>query len=302
MAVEVSGFTFLRNGVKFDYPFVESIRSILPLVDEFVVNVGPCEDGTVARLREIGDPRIRIVESAWNPHLPVQGFVYAQQTNIALFQCTGRWAVYIQTDEVLHEDDLPVLREAMGRHRDDPRIDALSLEELTFWGDYDTVLRVFPWRLRPRVWVVKPHHFVVSRGDASGFSVLPKFKERGRLPRYVRTPARLFHYSTVKSRGTLAEKVRHRSAYNERSAARYDKLQGEADLYTVVPRRFVERFRGTHPALMRERIARHDFRIDLDSPRWRRRLTWKERRRLWKTHVLAWRQRRPREIAGDAAR
>ncbi|MGH7953853.1 MAG: glycosyltransferase, partial [Limisphaerales bacterium] len=40
--MKVSGFTFLRNGQKFGYPFVESIRSILPIVDEFVVALGPC--------------------------------------------------------------------------------------------------------------------------------------------------------------------------------------------------------------------------------------------------------------------
>lgn len=286
MAVEVSAFTFLRNGVRFDYPFLESIRSVLPLVDEFVVNLGPCDDDTEERLRALGDPRIRILHSTWNPHLPVQGFVYAQQTNIALFNCTGWWAIYIQTDEVLHEDDLSLLREAMHRHRDDPRIDALSLDEVTFWGDYGTVLRVFPWRHRPRVWIVKPHHFVVSRGDASGFAVLPKFKERGRLPHHARTAARLFHYSTVKTRGALAAKVRDRGSYNPRSAAKYDVIRDERDLYASMPRRFVEPFQGTHPAVMRERIAAHDLAMDLESPLWRRSLTGKERRRLVKTWFL----------------
>lgn len=32
--MKVSGFTFVRNAVKYDYPIVESIQSILPLVDE----------------------------------------------------------------------------------------------------------------------------------------------------------------------------------------------------------------------------------------------------------------------------
>ena len=46
--MKVSGFTFVRNVVKYDYPVVESIRSILPVVDEFIVNVGWCVDGGFA--------------------------------------------------------------------------------------------------------------------------------------------------------------------------------------------------------------------------------------------------------------
>src|SRR5216117_3990841 len=57
--MKVSGFTFVRNVVKYDYPVVESIRSILPVVDEFIVNVGRCDDGTLELIRSIGDPKIK---------------------------------------------------------------------------------------------------------------------------------------------------------------------------------------------------------------------------------------------------
>ena len=67
--MKVSGFTFVRNVVKYDYPVVESIRSILPMVDEFIVNVGRCDDGTLEMIRSIGDPKIRIVESVWDETL-----------------------------------------------------------------------------------------------------------------------------------------------------------------------------------------------------------------------------------------
>ena len=67
--MRVSGFTFVRNVVKYDYPVVESIRSILPVVDEFIVNVGRCDDGTLELIRSIGDPKIKIVESVWDETL-----------------------------------------------------------------------------------------------------------------------------------------------------------------------------------------------------------------------------------------
>src|SRR5881628_445587 len=111
--MKVSGFTFCRNAVRYDYPVVESIRSILPIVDEFIVNVGQCEDGTLELIRSIGEPKIRIVESVWDETLRKDGLIYAQQTNIALASCTGDWAFYLQADEVIHEDDLPNILQAM---------------------------------------------------------------------------------------------------------------------------------------------------------------------------------------------
>ena len=100
--MKVSGFTFLRNGQKLGYPFVASICSLLPLVDEFVIALGPCDDDTEKMVRAIGDPKIRIIPTTWNEKMrgdySVGGFVYGQQKSIALFNCTGDWAFYLEAD------------------------------------------------------------------------------------------------------------------------------------------------------------------------------------------------------------
>ena len=141
--MKVSGFTFLRNGQKLGYPFVASIRSILPIVDEFVIALGPCEDETEKRLREIGDPKIRIIPTQWNerlrPDYSVKGFVYGQQKSIALFNCTGDWAFYLEADEVVHENDLPKIRAAMEKYLDDDRVEALAFDFLHFYGNANTI-------------------------------------------------------------------------------------------------------------------------------------------------------------------
>src|SRR5579863_3076169 len=115
--MKVSGFTFLRNARKLGYPFAASIRSILPIVDEFVIALGPCDDDTEERLREIADPKIRVIRTVWNERIrsdySVKGFVYGQQKSIALFNCTGDWAFYLEADEVVHENDLSKIRSAM---------------------------------------------------------------------------------------------------------------------------------------------------------------------------------------------
>src|SRR6266850_6083163 len=98
--MKVSGFTFLRNGEKLGYPFVASIRSILPIVAEFVVALGPCDDNTEAMLRELNEPKIRIVQTQWNEQVrsdySIKGYVYGQQKSTALFSCTGDWAFYLE--------------------------------------------------------------------------------------------------------------------------------------------------------------------------------------------------------------
>src|SRR5271157_4159256 len=121
--MKVSGFTFLRNASRLGYPFGESIRSILPIVDEYIIALGPSEDGTEEIIQQIGDPKIRIIRTQWNEgirnDLPLKGFVYGQQKSIALFNCTGDWAFYLEGDEVVHEQDYDRIRDAMERHLND---------------------------------------------------------------------------------------------------------------------------------------------------------------------------------------
>jgi hypothetical protein len=38
--MKISGFSFVRNGIKLYYPVIESIQSILPICDEFIIAVG----------------------------------------------------------------------------------------------------------------------------------------------------------------------------------------------------------------------------------------------------------------------
>ena len=116
-APRVSGFTFVRNGVKFDYPVLESLRSLLPLVEELVIVVGKGEDETLDRVQALAaaEPKLKVFESVWDESLRKDGAILAQQTNLAISHCTGDWGLYLQADEVLHEDDCARIREAIER-------------------------------------------------------------------------------------------------------------------------------------------------------------------------------------------
>ena len=132
--MKVSGFTIARNAIKFGYPIVESIQSILPICDEFIVNVGDSDDGTLDLIKLIQSDKIRIIETVWDFSKGKE--VLSQQTNIALAECKGDWAFYLQTDEVIHEADLPSLKKTMQKYLDDKNVDALRFKWLHFYGSY----------------------------------------------------------------------------------------------------------------------------------------------------------------------
>ncbi len=252
--MKVSGFTFCRNAVRYDYPVVESIRSILPIVDEFIVNVGRCEDGTFQLIRSIGDPRIRIVESVWDETLRTDGLIYAQQTNIALASCTGDWAFYLQADEVIHEDDLPKIVRVMQTHLRNPDVKGLVFRYLHFVGD---CWSTNPWFYHKAVRIIRNNGEVESCGDAVGFH----FKATGQYlqsgPREWLAPsgARVFHYGWVKEPKTMLAKkqeqtkVYHGDAPPPSAAKLYTQDTFEFEDYEIL-----KEFRGSHPRVMHERV------------------------------------------------
>ncbi len=264
--MKISGFSFVRNAVRLQYPIVESILSILPIVDEFVIAVGDGEDDTVGLINSINSPKIRIISTQWNPLTRAGGYVLAQQTNIALFNCTGHWAIYLQADEAIHERDHAGLLELMKQYRDDDRIDGLALQRINFYGDYNTVLNRYPYVNDLTCRVVKPHRFVLSRGDAAGFTVHPKYKEKGRRLRLVDTGMDLFHYYDVRSHEASTDFLTEKGKYWTATAE-------ATDYYQRMPRSFMATWRGSHPAPMSRRIEQYPFRLNLNSPQWRSKLT-----------------------------
>jgi len=116
--MKVTGFTFVRNGVKYDYPFLESIHSLLALCDEVVIAVGQSDDGTVECIKSLHSPKIKILETVWDESIRKGGKILSQQTNLALNEISGDWAIYLQADEVLHEQDYQNIKDALMRYQD----------------------------------------------------------------------------------------------------------------------------------------------------------------------------------------
>ncbi len=252
--MKVSGFTFCRNAVKYDYPIVESIRSALPVCDEFIVNVGRCDDGTLELIRSIGDSKIKIVESVWDESLRKDGLIYSQQTNIALSRCRGDWAFYIQADEVVHEDDLPAIRASMERHQHDPSVKGLLFRYLHFVADYWSTN---PWFYHKAVRIIRNNGEVESCGDAVGFHIKAtrQYLQSGAKEWLPYSGGRIFHYGWVKDPQTMLAKKReqvqvyHGDSPPPAEAVLYRQTAFQFDDYAIL-----KEFRGTHPGVMRERV------------------------------------------------
>jgi len=259
-APRISGFTFVRNGLRFDYPFLESMRSLLPLVHELVVVVGKGDDDTLARVRELAaaEPKVKLVESVWDDSLRQGGAVLAQQTDLALSHCTGDWGVYLQADEVLHEEDYGKIRDAIARAHPDPGIDGLLFDYVHFYGDF-FVVNLNPSAYRHEVRAVRLGTGVVSWKDAQGFRRKVAHGDHDHFVklRVLRSGARIFHYGWVRPPEVMREKtVAMDSLYHGAGAGtgenyRYKRIYG------------LERFTGTHPALMLERVEAKRWKVDL---------------------------------------
>ena len=189
--MRISGFSFVRDGVRLHYPICQAIRSLLPLVDEFVVAVGPSNDGTLDAIRSIGDPRVRFLESDWDPAHFVHGRINAVQTDIAMNACTGDWGFYLQADEVIHEADLPAIRAAMERWLGDDEVEGFLFDYLHFWGDFEHVQWTRNW-YRNEVRIVRLGRGIRSWKSAQGF------RREGRKLRVRHCGARVFHYGWVR--------------------------------------------------------------------------------------------------------
>ena len=277
----VSGLTILKNAVRLDYPFRESIRSLLPMCQEVVVVVGASEDGTLDAVKALADPRIRIVESVWSDRVQPRKGVLAQQTNVGLHLCMGDWVVYLQANEVLHEQSLPGLLDAMDRYRQDSRVEALLLERLSFWGDYEHVCAVYPERFKYTARIVRPYIGTYSIRDAMSFAVFDGFSTRGRYPRAADTGQDVFRYGYVGSAGQYQTKVRQAAHTTDSAGVRIP----EDFFFRHVPRRFVRSYTGPQPAVMRERIEACTHRLRTDDPRWRTTCTAREWLRAMETRI-----------------
>lgn len=258
--MKVSGFTFIKNAILYDYPIVEAIRSILPLCDEVVVAVGKSDDKTPELIQSIGNPKIRIIETVWDNSLREGGSVLAVETNKA-FAAIARdsdWAFYIQGDEVIHEKYHPIIREAMEKYLDNKDIDGLLFHYLHFYASYDFVGSSSNWYPH-EIRVVRNNPSIYSYRDAQGFRMGKNLKLKVKL-----IDAYVYHYGWVKPPEAMQrkqqnfQKLWHSDEWVNEKIPKTESFEYEKHIRSLKP------FEGTHPQVMQERIATRNWEFDFD--------------------------------------
>jgi hypothetical protein len=256
--MKICGFTIIRNALKFDYPVIESIQSILPICDEFLVSVGQSDDNTLALIQSIKSPKIKIIESDWDDNLREGGKVLAVETNKA-FNAIGTefdWCFYIQSDEVVHERDLPKIKEALEKYKDVKEIDGLLFNYLHFYASYQYIGASRNW-YRKEIRIIKNNKLIQSYKDAQGF--------RKQNQKLVVQPidANIYHYGWVKhpsfqkAKELSFNKFWHSDEWmknNIKEGTNYDYLRAD----------IIREFEGNHPAVMQQRIAKMDWKLNFD--------------------------------------
>ena len=250
--MRISGFSFARNAVKLGYPLREALLSILPVVDELVVAVAPgdADDDTAGLVASIGDARVRIVEGVWDERRRQRA--YADLTNLALERCTGDWCLYVQADEVVHEDDHARIRERCTELLDDRRIEALLFDYLHFFGDYRHLQTGHGW-YRREIRVVRNGLGIRSVRDAQSF----RYPDQRRLT-VAHSRARIFHYGWARHPRTMLSKDREFLSHRK-GAEEVDAIVGDAEEMDFGPLGRLRVYDGTHPRVMAERIASMDW-------------------------------------------
>lgn len=250
--MKISGFTFIKNGLTLEYPILESIKSIEPLCDEIIINVGfndpNCteDDGTYDYLTSklIGSKFV-FIKSWWDPKIQKDGLILSQQTNIALDKCTGDICQYIQGDEMLHEADYPIIKEQYKKLFESNTYEGIIFQYHHFYGSTGVVKKTRNI-YRREVRAIKRLPGLRSHLDAQGFR-----HSDGSKPLSLNSVARVFHYGWARKEDVMAKKVKafdrlyHGNKKDQEQAFSYSREWG------------LRPFRDTHPQLANSWIQKN---------------------------------------------
>jgi hypothetical protein len=244
--MKISGFTIARNIVKYNYPVKQAILSILPICDEFIVNVGDSDDGTLDLIKSINDPRIKIVQRKWDMSLSMA--VLDVETDYALSQCRGDWAFYIQTDEVVHEDDLLLAKQYMAKNLKNLNVDGFQFKWLHFYGSFYRYRIDYGW-YQKQIRIIRNNNMYEAHDGAWGFRRKDKKKMN-----VVKTPLFIYHYGWVHDPKVMA--MRRKNAKDLGFFAQLTEREKQPEYNYACFDQFPIYF-GRHPGVMSDIVAEH---------------------------------------------
>ena len=266
-SMKISGYTFIRNAEKLYIPLKESIASILPLVDEYVIALNPGDEGdhTEEWIHSLNSPKIKCIPSSWQVDVYKDGTEYARQSDLAKQHCTGDWLFYLQADEVVHEQDLPLIRQACEDNLSRSEVEGFLFQYLHFWGDYQHYHRNHKWYPR-EIRIIRNLDSIHSWRDAQSFRHYQNFqlspniylqKEHTSKLQVKELPARIFHYGWVRPPHMMNNKVKAHKKNYQGTQENVDEQR--LNYFDYGPMDRLTSFTGSHPNVMQDWMAKHDW-------------------------------------------
>lgn len=257
--MRVAGFTIIRNALKYDYPVVEAIRSILPICDAFYVGVGNSNDGTRELIESIGDSKIVLIDTVWDDSLREGGKVLSVETNkvFDLIPDSFDWCFYIQSDECVHEEDLPKILACMRDNLSVKAVDGLLFEYKHFYGHYNYIGVGRRW-YKDEIRIIRNNKHFRSYKDAQGFRTIEDKKLRVK-----KTGAYIYHYGWVKSPAAQQAKQSsfHKMWHNDEWMKNNIPEVEEFDYSNID---LLDEYKGTHPKIVANRIQNANWKFKYD--------------------------------------
>ncbi len=262
-----------KNAGKLYYPMKQAILSILPIVDEFIVALGDSDpdDNTREEILEINSDKIKIIDTVWDLEKYPRGMEHAHQTDIAKSHCSGDWLFYLQSDEVVHEKDLPHIQQKGNQYADDPRVEGFLFKYYHFWGDYQHYQNSHCW-YRKEIRIIRNDPDIHSWESAQSFRRISDFngldyrrQENTFKLKVVELDAHIYHYGWVRPPDLMASKIKAFNV-NHRGRAKVAQMTRDnqfAEIYDYGPLNRVPAFKGTHPSVMKEWISMFDWQDQL---------------------------------------
>lgn len=262
----------VRNGILLYYPIKESIQSILPIVDEFVVAVGKGDnnDSTLEAIQSIGSDKIKIIETEWDLEKYPNGTENAHQTDIAKEACSGDWLFYLQADEVIHEKDLKTIQSRCKELLDDKSVEALLFNYRHFWGDYNHYQIAHGWY---------PHEIRIIRNDkeihswesAQSFRRIPNFdyknyrqQEGTHKLKVAKVDATVYHYGYVRPPDFMQRKSKALDGIHHGESKMENAYQKRSKIFDYGALGNLPFYKGSHPKIMQMKIAEFDWEDQLN--------------------------------------
>lgn len=263
----ITAFSYVRNGLQMGYPFLESILSVLPIVDEFVVVVGDSVDGTVEAIKKISSNKIQIVDSVWDMRLKSGGKLFAQQSNIGLDAMKGDWVIHIQADEVLHENDIEKLKGHIIQYDGDQKVEGLLFPFLNFRGDFNHI-HTGRQAHRFEIRAFRKNPLIRAYKDSQGFRKFTSHQayekgEKGKKLHVKKIDVPVYHYNFVRSPRQMIDKTIFFQQFWHDGASLENKINELRNFdFNQVDK--LEIFNGSHPLLMKPIIDKKDWDFKYD--------------------------------------